>query len=32
MYEPPNLEKYQIDSKGVVLKRRDNCNLTKIVY
>jgi DNA polymerase elongation subunit (family B) len=32
MYEPPNATKHKRDDKGVVLKRRDNPNITKIVY
>lgn len=32
MYEAPNTIKYKLDNKGVVLKRRDNPNITKIVY
>lgn len=32
MYEPPNLNKYKMDFKGIVLKRRDNPNLTKLIY
>lgn len=32
MYEEPEPDKGFIDKKGVVLKRRDNPNITKIVY
>ena len=32
MYEEPDPEKGFVDKKGVVLKRRDNPNITKIVY
>lgn len=32
MYEPPNVDTYKLDSKGIVLTRRDNPNLTKQVY
>jgi DNA polymerase elongation subunit (family B) len=32
MYEPPRTDKYKMDFKGIVLKRRDNANITKLVY
>lgn len=32
MYEPPNTQKGKIDSKGIVVKRRDNPNITKTTF
>lgn len=32
MYEPPRSDKCKTDKKGIVLKRRDNPNITKIIY